>query len=253
MSDAAPGDVEHQGDDDAAGSPFGPEPVPNITAETPPDAKPRRRAAPKLRRMLVGDDDTTPAPAVERTARTTPGEKPPRTRPASSGRREPLAPVFAMLYGGIGTMLGHAGAPELIPTARVLQFNAPVAGRAFDELIKDTVLDRLAQPLAKRGDKLQAVGNALGLPLIIYALTTRPELWPTLEPIAREMFYANLVEMAPVIQERKKRDREMAKVIKELADEGLIGPGEDGTTPDADALFRSIFQPPEPAPAPPET
>lgn len=250
MTDTAAAQLDT--DDAGDSSPFGP--TPSVPVEQEPDARPKRRTLRRLADVTAGGGkDKPPAddtPAVDR-PRTTRGERAPRTRPASSGRREPLAGVLSMLYAGIGTALGHAGEPSLIPTARVLQFNAPVAGRAFDELIAGTVVDRLAQPLAKRGDKLQAAGNALLLPALIYAVTVRPELWSTLEPLAREIFYANLVEMAPVIKDRQKREREMTKVIKELADEGLIGMTDDGTMPDADSLFRSIFAPVEqPAPAP---
>lgn len=235
-----------------------------------PETKPRTRSTrPRLQRVRdaleeAGAPKGPSAPeggalaGDETKPKTTPGERKPRTAAArSAGKREPGAWLYALLYGGVGQVLARSS-DELLPVARVLQWNAPVAGRAFDELFAGSLVDRaIVQPLSSRRDKAEAVGNVVGLPLVIYMLTTRPELWPTLEPMARQLFYANLAAMAPVIKERQASEKEMRKVLAELADAGMIERDEAGNVPDADALFQSIFAPPAgvadpepPAPAP---
>lgn len=188
----------------------------------------------------------TPKPETKEPDNST--ERKPRTRrvtPASErGKRKSLAGVFGSMYGGAGSLAERSGVPQMIPTARVLQWNAPVAGEAFDALIAGTMVDKMLQPLARRGDKLQQVGNVVGLPMIVYALTNKPELWPMLEPMARQMFYENLAAMGPVITAKRKRDQQVQKIVNELVDEGMLGRNDDGTAPSPDDLFAALFAPP---------
>lgn len=230
---------------------FGPpSPADDETAER----KPKTTRRPRLSRVreaiadapAAGDAEPKPKPATtERKPRVSADRPAPRP---STGKREPADWLFAMVYGGIGSALARSPEPTVVPAGRAMTFNTGVAARAFDGLFAGTVIDRVVlQPLSTRKDKVEAAGNAAGLPLLIYALTVRPELWTVLAPMAREMFYANVAAMAPLIAEQKKRAKEMAKVMEDLVREGAIPANEDGTAPDPEALFEAIFAPVEPA------
>lgn len=208
--------------------------------EPAPTVRRRRRIA-----IAARPKEETPPPAPPTT---TAKETRPATRrtaqPAPTGRRKSLASSFSAVYGGVGSLAERTGDLSLLPTARVLQWNATVAGEAIDDLIAGSVVDKALQPLARKGDKVQKVSNVLGLPLVIYAITNKPELWPMLEPMARQMFYENLAAMGPVIAAKKKRDAQVAKIVNELVDEGMLGRNEDGSAPSPDDLFAMLFAPP---------
>lgn len=215
--------------------------------ELVPSVRKRRRiigTAPREVKTAAGDTVAVSAdPVASR-------EQRPKTRrqstaaAATSGKRKSLASTFAAVYGGAGSLAERSGDPRMLPTARVLQWNSAVAGEAIDDLIAGTFVDKMVQPLAKKGDKVQKVTNVVGLPLVIYALTNRPELWGVLEPMARQMFYENLASMGPVIAAKRKRDKEVAKIVDDMHAEGMIGTKDDGSVPSPDDLFAMLFAPP---------
>lgn len=223
--------------DDAAG-PYAP------IAEPAPAVRKRRRIV----GLAIDKPAADPPPAAEPGVPQTTRERRPQTRrtepKTTPGRRKSLASSFAAIYGGAGSLAERSGDMRMLPTARVLQWNAPVAGEAFDDLISGTIIDKALQPLARKGDKVQKVTNVVGLPMIVYAITNRPELWPVLEPMARQMFYENLAAMGPVIAAKKKRDAQVGKIVTELVEEGMLGRNEDGSMPTPDDLFAMLFAPP---------
>jgi hypothetical protein len=60
--------------------------------------------------------------------------------------------------------------PVNLPVARCLDWQAPTAGALLEEAVRDTIADRLLQPLARAEDKLEIVGALVGPPLLIFAL-----------------------------------------------------------------------------------
>lgn len=248
MTDAAPEPTPEPEPEPAGAGPFGDE-----------EAKPATRQRGRLRRVIdraadsAGDEPgngSDAKPARQRRTR----ERAPKT---TTGKRERGDWLFSLLYGGLGTAAQRSGRAELIPTARILQWNAPVAGHAFDDLFAGTKLDRwVVQPLSQRREKVETAANVAGLPVLVYLMSVRPESAAVLEGMAMEMFAANISAMAPVIKDRQKRERETAKVIAELAESGMVERHDDGSLPTLAELWGSVWTLPpgmdEPAPPEPD-
>lgn len=200
------------------------------TADEPP-------AAPVDERL--GAEQTPPK--TRRRSGTTGAERARRAKDAAA--RKSVAGGFAAIYGQLGALALNAGDPELVPFGRAMQVNAPVAGRAFDELVKGTAVDRVLQPVADRGDEVRNFANAVLFPGLILAMTKRPELAPTLEPMAYSLFASNIVAMGPVVAEKKKQDQAAAKVLREMATEGMLPTGPNGEAPSLRELFEMLFAP----------
>jgi hypothetical protein len=60
--------------------------------------------------------------------------------------------------------------PVNLPVARCLDWQAPTAGALLEEAVRDTVADRVLQPLARIEDKLEIAGALIGPPVLIFAL-----------------------------------------------------------------------------------
>jgi hypothetical protein len=60
--------------------------------------------------------------------------------------------------------------PVNLPVARCLDWQAPTAGALLEEAVRDTVVDRLLQPVARIEDKLEIAGALIGPPVLIFAL-----------------------------------------------------------------------------------
>lgn len=60
--------------------------------------------------------------------------------------------------------------PVNLPVARCLDWQAPTAGALLEEAVRDTVADRVLQPIARIEDKLETAGALIGPPLLIFAL-----------------------------------------------------------------------------------
>jgi hypothetical protein len=170
------------------GEPPGPPPAPmEPVAETAPQAPPRARRGGVLRR---------PAKPKE------PGKA-----------RKPLPRVSTeTLIGGTWTVLGSLAAKrrrELIPMSRMMMWQSATVGIIADEQIKGTAADRFLQPFARAGEKGEAAAAIVGLPLITFAVTVRPELYPAAAPIL-EMLAATYLEISePAMEKIQKRIERM--------------------------------------------
>lgn len=60
--------------------------------------------------------------------------------------------------------------PVNLPVARCLDWQAPTAGAILEEAVRDTVVDKLLQPVARVEDKLELGAALLGPPVLIFAL-----------------------------------------------------------------------------------
>ncbi|HEV2243557.1 MAG TPA: hypothetical protein VGR98_21100 [Streptosporangiaceae bacterium] len=60
--------------------------------------------------------------------------------------------------------------PVNLPVARCLDWQAPTAGALLEEAVRDTIADRLLQPVARVEDKLEIAGALIGPPVLIFAL-----------------------------------------------------------------------------------
>ncbi len=131
-------------------------------------------------------------------------------------KRESAAQWIAIAWGSAGRRLVTTGAD--IPVGRVMQFNAPLAGSRFDELLEGTFLDRLIQPLLRSADKAEGLGAVILLPALIGLYERRPELGPGIYPFARKLIETTLEDMAPVLKKERAERRKTAQTVADLSD-----------------------------------
>jgi hypothetical protein len=114
------------------------------------------------------------------------------------------------LVGGVWGMAARAMATSQanLPTARVLNMQAPVAGAIVDKLVKGSVVDRVLQPLARMGDKADTAMALVGPPLIVAALTRNPQMAPLLLPLLSGALETWCDIAGPEIEKQKKRAEE---------------------------------------------
>lgn len=159
-------------------------------------------------------------------------------RPRPLAKRTSAASLISMAYAGVGTALIQSQSD--IPVGRVLQFQAPLAGNKFDELIAGTWLDTFLQPLVKQADKVEGIGALIMFPLLVGAYERNPAIGTMVEPILREVIRANLVDMAPVIRKRASEEKRAASALGDLGEAMGMEKGADPI----DAVLSSIFAAP---------
>lgn len=205
------------------------------------DVKPKgaikNEALAAYREANAGDDvsretspgETSPDESVSR--ETTAGEVAPeasgrapwfgkRAAPRAPGakvthRRVPVDGLLSMAWAGLGKL---AAQPAILPVGRCMQLQAPAAGMVLDDALKGSILDRMAQPLARGAKRGELVFAVAGPPILVGAVCQRPELYPVVRPMLVEALKSWLIVSGPRM--RKARERE-AKLIAEMQEEGM--------------------------------
>jgi len=168
---------------------------------------------------VVPEPDDDPFASAERRPR--PAKPQPERAPRGlvgrlRGARKPAdlpargAPKRTSLAGLIGSAWGLASKvlasdPQSLPVARVLALQAPVAGVIVDRLARDTIVDRLLQPLARMGDKGEVVYALIAPPILTAMITQQPASFPVLAPLLAEALEAWADIAGPEL--KKQRDR----------------------------------------------
>jgi len=110
---------------------------------------------------------------------------------------------------------------------RVLAMQAPVAGMVLEEKVKDTILDRVLQPLARAADGGNTAMALLGPPLLVQALTMRPDRAPQIVPMLRYALRSWIAvagdKVVQVQQEEKKFEETYGQDIDNMI-MFLVGP-----------------------------
>lgn len=97
--------------------------------------------------------------------------------------------------------LAQMTAPINLPVARVLDMQAPVAGMILEDTVKNTVVDKVLQPLARLGNGGETAFALIGPPLLVAALSQKPELYPTLKPLLAESLRLWIDVAGPKLEE----------------------------------------------------
>lgn len=165
---------------------------------------------------------------------TTPGEKPPASKPkafsfgrrkkdpVTSGRRSARTStegLFSSIWAGAAHLLGATG---MIPTARVLQLQAPVAGAILDRELRGTRIDRIAQPAARMFNKGSSVGTLVALPLMVHAVTMKPELYEVIKPHMVDALYRWYEIAGPEMKKQQERMEKRREQFGDLDPEQLL-------------------------------
>lgn len=157
--------------------------------------------------------------------------------PKPRKRRVAVDKVASGIWSGLA-LLAARSSPQALPVARVLDMQAPVAGIVIEQTVKGSVVDRVLQPFARAEERGRDVMGLIGPPLLVGAITAKPELYPVLAP-ALEMSLVSWLEISePAMRKAQAR---AAKFEERLG--GL----------DVRALIDQIFAPPPGGAPPPET
>lgn len=113
--------------------------------------------------------------AVERVRRSAPAKK------AASRARVSVDKLVGGLWSGLAGIVSNYNPP----VSRVLAMQAPVAGMVIEDVVKGTLADRVLQPMARAADGGQTAMALLGPPMIMAAITARPDRAPQLVPLLR--------------------------------------------------------------------
>jgi hypothetical protein len=127
-------------------------------------------------------------------------------KPKTPGRRKPRVPVddlISTIWRGLAGM-----ARPLPPTSRMLKIQAPVAGVLLEDVVKDTVVDRVLQPIARSTQGAEALAVLVGPPVLVTAMTLNPEAAPFLMPPLRELMLRMVKVAGPKMSEALKQERE---------------------------------------------
>lgn len=229
------------------------------SAVTPPPS-PRRGIRSLLRGK--GKPSASPGPGSVGSGERVP--KPSKDKPARGGRRVSAADLLALGWGGLGSLMQSNGH---IPTGRMVQFQAPVAGEILDDVAAGTALDKivLQRLVGAKGtlDKLYAI---LGPP--VYTLQLERAFAEGnegkaayLESMLKGCIRESLPIMLPAMKRAKAKEEKSNADMAELLDgDELAGLGivvEDGKPIDratgqsvdvASVFVRMLFTEWEPTP-----
>lgn len=150
----------------------------------------------------------------------TPKEKTTHKRVSTSTLLEHGWSAMGALVGSFSQVVEQEGqqykVQPLLPVARVMDMQAPVAGEIFDDVIKGTVVDKLVQPLARISDKGEDAFALLGPPMIATAICMQPTLYPVLRPAMAAALKSWVVTAGPRVKKAKERQE---KLVAELGED----------------------------------
>ena len=164
-------DAEHPASDaDAAYPEPGPEYDGGVTAaDFPPEPEPAEPGHPaEVRPRRVRTTASTRNRMLAR------WRKPKTGKTARPGRKLPRVSIAGLIEDAWSQM-AWAAAP-LPPMQRLLYAQAPFAGVALEDALRDTMADRVLQPVARAEEKAKAVGGLVMPPVALMAvLATAPQ------------------------------------------------------------------------------
>lgn len=110
------------------------------------------------------------------------------------------------LIGRGWAMIGRIIQPMNDPMARVLAVQAPVAGMILDDLIKDTAIDKLLQPVARLEKKGEIAFALIAPPILVGLISARPDLAGYLLPWLKESLASWIDVAGPKLEEIQVRE-----------------------------------------------
>jgi hypothetical protein len=127
-----------------------------------------------------------------------------KARPKAKARkRVPLDDTIATVWRFLGSM-----ARPLPATSRLLKIQAPVAGKILEPALRDTIADRILQPIARTTAGAEAVAVLLVPPAVVTAMQLNPQTIPFLMPVLRETLMRMIKISGPAMAEAMKQEHE---------------------------------------------
>lgn len=131
----------------------------------------------------------------------------PRAKPSVSKSRGPRVPIDKFI-GHAWQMLAQVIQPVNLPVARVLAVQAPVAGMVLEGVVKDTIIDRILQPIAKVEAGGEIAFAIMGPPILVGVLSAKPHLAPVLVPLLRESLRSWIDIAGPQMEKVAKQEQD---------------------------------------------
>lgn len=144
-----------------------------------------------------------------------------RAREPRKNAAKPRQPRVSIdkLIGHAWQMLAQMAQPINLPVARVLDMQAPVAGLVLEGVVKDTIIDRILQPIARVEAGGEIVFALMGPPILVGVLTQKPQLAPLLVPILKESLRTWIDVAGPQLEEVAKRDQKFQEQYGQKIDD----------------------------------
>lgn len=105
--------------------------------------------------------------------------------------------------------------------SRVMSMQAPMAGMILEDKVKNTIADKVLQPIARGLDSGNTAMALIGPPLFIQALTMRPERAPQIVPMLRASLRSWVVVAGSKIEAQVEEDKEFEEKYGKKIDEML--------------------------------
>jgi hypothetical protein len=141
-------------------------------------------------------------------------------------RRVSIDSVVSSAWGALAGILARQ--QRVLPVARMLQIQAPIAGMVVEQMARDTVVDRLLQPLARLNARGESIGALIGPPILVAVITAQPGLYDMLAPMLKQSLVSWMEIAGPQMEKAKKRAEKLQ--------------AEFGA--DVDTLVEMLFAPP---------
>lgn len=159
-----------------------------------------------------------------------------------SGRASGESVLTTIVTIGGGVLVNRRIDPGV---GRVLQLESPLLAQRIDKAIANTFVDRLLQPLFRKGDDLEGLGAALALPIMVGIVERKPEMFPMMEPMMEEIIGTVLEEVAPLVRKSKTKRRAAARTLTDINEAFDIPRGEDPIKAVMGFLFMDSAEPTE--------
>lgn len=128
-------------------------------------------------------------------------------------KRESLDTILSGAYSMAAYLFRN---PVTLPVGRVMEMQAPAAGMVLDEAFKGSFADKMLQPLARSGKRGEALWAVVGPPVLVGAITAKPELYGVLKPLLVESMKSWVIVAGPKMKKAAERE---AKLMEELGPE----------------------------------
>jgi hypothetical protein len=145
-----------------------------------------------------------------------------RVRKAAAKPARPRSSISGILSFAWDTL---ASVVEVVspPTAYIMEFQAPVAGEILEESVKNTLVDRVLQPIARVEGQAKTAGALIGPPLMVAMLQARPDLHKHIIPRLRNSLMSWMDVAGPKVQALKERNEQFEKLYGTDVDKIIDG------------------------------
>lgn len=135
------------------------------------------------------------------------GSTPSQARATRTKRARPRVPVDSII-STVWHMAAKMVQPVAWPVANVLKVQAPVAGMVLEDVVKNTAIDKVLQPLARVGTGGEIVFALVAPPVLVGLVSAKPETQNVVLPILRQALVSWIKIAGPKMEEIAQQEKE---------------------------------------------